>query len=757
MPTNPFAQAKWIKVVEPVLKGKGERPAYWVSREFDASPGSAVLRISAQGLYQAYLNGVRVGNEELTPGSTQYRKRIQFQTYDVELEAGHNKLEILVADGWFRGAADVMRSDLQFGDHVAVIAEITDVVQTDESWKSSPSHILGADLFLGQVEDRNLLSVRDWSPVEPIDVSAELVQPIAPPVKRIQEIKPVGITKLGEAFIVNFGQNINGWTRLNRLGPAGNKTTITHAEFVGADGNIDTSHLDAFFPFMPEPIRDHQIDSVISAGIDGDFFEPTFTTHGFQYVRVEGFHGELTAEDITAIVVHTHLRKLGTFTSTDRRLTWLHEAADWTFRGNACDLPTDCPTRERAGWSGDWQIFADTAAYLYDIDGFSRKWLADAVIDQHVDGRIANISPVTSHDLFASPMAVLNGSSGWGDVIIQAPLTAYRAYAKTEALEECFDAMQKWLDYGLRSAEQGRHPSRTGEPQPHERYLWDTGFHWGEWMEPGVAPDPFGGIKLDQSEVASAYLYRSCRDFAEVCRILAKPVEIAERYEALAENIRAAWQLEFLDGYGCVKTKTQAAMVRPLAFGLIENREAVAAELAAIIRANGNRLGTGFLSTVYLLPVLAENGQAETAFDLLLQEQQPSWLYMRNKGATTMWEMWDGISEDGKPKMSLNHYSKGAVASFLHHHVAGMKAVRPGYQEFVVEPVFDDRVPDAATSFDSPFGLISAGWRREGESIVIEVSAPALASGLIRLPDGREITVPSGEVIVTNYTPQSSN
>jgi alpha-L-rhamnosidase len=748
MPTKPFTKARWVKVVEPELKPKGERPAYWVSREFDAPGGAAVLKVSAQGLYQAYINGMRVGDQELTPGSTQYRKRIQFQTYDVELMAGQNKLEILVADGWFRGAADVMRSDLQFGDHVAVIAEISDVVATDSSWKSSPSHILGADLFLGQNEDRRLLSVRKWADVAEISVAADLVAPIAPPVRRIQELKPKSISKYGDAFIVDFGQNINGWTRLNRLGPAGTKTTLTHAEFVSADGDIDTSHLDAFFPFMTEPIRDHQIDSVISAGIEGDFFEPMFTTHGFQYVRVDGFAGDLTFDDIAAIVVHTDLAKIGTFTSSDRRLTWLHEAADWTFRGNACDVPTDCPTRERAGWSGDWQIFAETAAYLYDIDGFSRKWLADAVIDQHQDGRIANISPVTDVKLWDSPMAVLNGSSGWGDVIIQAPLAAYRAYAKTEALEECFDAMHEWLAYGLRSAELGRHPSRMGEPHPHERYLWDTGFHWGEWMEPGVPPDPFGGMKLDQSEVASAYLYRSCRDFAEVCRILAKPIEIAERYDAIAENIRAAWQLEFLDQYGCVKTKTQAAMVRPLAFGLIENRQAVAAELAALIKANGNRLGTGFLSTVYLLPVLAENGQAETAFDLLFQEQQPSWLYMRNKGATTMWELWDGITEDGKPQMSLNHYSKGAVISFLHQNVVGLKAIRPGYQEFVVQPTFDDRVPDAATTLETPFGRIAAGWRREAGSLLIEVTAPALASGLIVLPDGREIAVPSGQTIV---------
>lgn len=750
MHTSPFLAAKWIKVVEPELKPKGERPAYWVGKTFNADGGSRVLRVSAQGLYQAYLNGVRVGNEELTPGSTQYRERIQYQTYDVELRDGENRLEILVSDGWFRGCADVMRSDQQWGSHVAVIAEISDVVFTDDSWSSSPSHILGADLFLGQNEDRRMLAKRDWSKVAEIDLSAELVEPIAPPVRKIQQLSPKRITKLDDgAFIVDFGQNINGWTRLNKLGPLGNSVKLIHGEFVGADGNLDTSHLSAFFPFMPEPILDHQIDTVISAGIKGDSFEPMFTTHGFQYVRVEGLDEDLTENDITAIVVHTDLQKIGTFTSSDRRLTWLHEAVDWSFRGNACDVPTDCPTRERAGWSGDWQIFADTAAYLYDIDGFSRKWLADAVIDQGPDGRIANISPAIVPVGLAGPTDVMHGSAGWGDVIIQAPLAAYRAYARTDALEECFDAMQKWIEFGLKSAERGRNSERIGEPKPHERYLWDTGFHWGEWLEPDVPTDFQSLGRADRSEVASAYLYRSVRDFAEVCQILAKPKELSEKYEALAENIREAWRIEFLDERGLPRSRRQATLVRALAFELVEQDKKLdtAKRLVELIRENGSRLNTGFLSTVYLLPALAENGQAETAFDLLFQEQQPSWLYMRNKGATTVWEDWNGIDATGKPAMSLNHYSKGAVISFLHHNVCGLKATRPGYQEFVVQPTFDDRVPDAATTFQSPFGKISAGWHREGDAILVEVTAPTLATGLIRLPDGRELPVLSGQTV----------
>ena len=746
-----FDKARWVKVVEPEIKPKGERPAYWVGKTFTADAGRQVIRLSAQGLYQAYLNGKRIGNDELTPGSTQYRARIQFQTYEVDLEAGENRIEILVADGWFRGAAEIMRDDRQWGDHVAVIAEISGVLATDSTWHSSPSHILSADLFYGQNEDRNLLEVRDWTPVEEIEVVAALVEPIAPAVKRIRELKPKSIRKLEDgAFIVDFGQNINGWTRLNNLGSAGNKTTIIHGEFIGPDGNLNTKHLDVDFPMMPQVIYDHQIDSVISAGIVGDSFEPKFTTHGFQFVRVEGFEGELQEKDITAILVHTDLERIGTFTSSDRRLTWLHDATVWSFVDNACDIPTDCPTRERAGWTGDWQIFVDTAAFLFDVDAFSRKWLADAVIDQGADGKLTNISPAVQPITMNNFTNSLSGSAGWGDVIVQAPLAAYRAYGKTEALEECFEAMQKWIGFGLHAAETGRHAGRTGDVLPHEKYLWDTGFHWGEWLEPGEQTNPMQHTSMDMSEIASAYLYRSTRDFAEVCRILAKPETLADKYADLASQIRAAWQIEFLDANGLVKTQKQAAMARALEFGLVDEdkRAAVAGQLASLIKRNGNRLGTGFLATVYLLPMLAENGQVETAFDLLFQEQEPSWLYMRNKGATTVWEVWDGISEDSSTaSASLNHYSKGSVISFLHHNVVGLKATRPGYQEFVVQPTLDDRVPDAAVTLESPFGRIAAGWRREGGSVVVEVSAPLLASGQIVLPDGREIDVPSGQTV----------
>jgi alpha-L-rhamnosidase len=749
-----FEKATWVKVSESKVLPKGERPAYWVSKDFDSQSGTAVISLSAQGLYRAYLNGERIGSEELTPGSTQYKSRIQFQTFAVRLAAGLNRIEILVADGWFRGCADIAHSDLQFGEHVAVIAEIKQagkvVVCTDSTWLSSPSHIISADLFLGQNEDKNLVDHRSWSQVETIKVAAHLVPPIAPPVRKIQELPPQSIRHIREGvFLVDFGQNINGWCRLNRLGPKGNKTTLTHGEFLDQHGNLDRSHLDVNFPMFDEPVVDHQIDTVVSAGVEGDCFEPMFTTHGFQYVLVEGFIGALTPSDICAYVVHTDLLRIGNFESSDPNLTWLHDATVWSFRDNACDVPTDCPTRERAGWTGDWQIFVEAAAFIYDVDAFSRKWLADVVLDQRSDGRIANVSPelkVSGPDSFLDRF---QGSAGWGDVIVHAPYATYWAYGRKDALNDCFEAMERWINYGLQSAKNQRDPQKTHAVQAHEEFIWDTGFHHGEWLEPGDSADNIAEGGKNLAEIATAYLYRSSREFAEIAKILGKPDALVHKYEQFAVNVLSAWRAEFLDDSGLPKTQKQSSFARALNFGLIreEHRRQAAAVLGELISQNGDRLSTGFLSTGFLLPALAENGQAKKAFDVLFQTKEPSWLYLKQKGATTLWEQWDGINSDGRAEGSLNHYSKGSAITFLHHYVAGLKPLAPGYEKFIVEPILDHRVPDARVELDTPFGKIRAGWTRLGQDILFEVESSPGASGQLKLPDGREIAIAPSQTV----------
>ena len=422
--------AGWIRVPEHQRPLKGHRPAYWLRREFDlgARPARARLYSSARGIYEVFVNGARVGDLELTPGYTQYRHRIQYQTFDVTplLHEGANTVAILLADGWYRGQTGMPRAADQFGEHVEALAQLeadgVAVVGTDATWRCGPSHVLAADLITGQAEDRRLVTPAlhepgfddsTWQPALPVDVRTRLVASAAPPVRRVEELRPTAVTQPRPGVhVVDLGQNINGWTRLTNLGPSGTEVVLTHGEWLGPDGDVTMNHLAPDFPILPGPLEAGQVDRVVSAGLDGDVFEPRLTTHGFRYVRVEGHPGPLTADDVTGVVVHSDLTRTGWFSCSHERVSRLHEATVWSFRGNACDIPTDCPQRERSGWTGDWQLFVPTAAFLYDVTGFTRKWLGDVMLDQRPDGAIAGISPATPFEGFEGALGRLNGSAG---------------------------------------------------------------------------------------------------------------------------------------------------------------------------------------------------------------------------------------------------------------------------------------------------------------------------------------------------------
>ena len=741
----------WIQVAEAQTPPRGERPAYLLRREFHlpAEPIAATLRASALGLYVGFANGLRIGDAVLTPGYTEYRVRVQVQEFDITnlLRGGANALAFLLADGWYRGKVGIGQLVDNYGDRVALHCELSItcadganvVVDGVDGWRVAASHILSADLFDGQVEDRRLLDRQayladfddsGWTAAECCCDGPELVPSIAPPVRRIEEVLPVSVTELAPGHhVVDLGQNINGWVRLTDLGPTGTTITLTHGEWRDPiSGDLTMENYIVNVPFLPET-RVLQRDVVTSAGIPGDHFEPEFTTHGFQYVRIEGHPGPLTTDDIRGIVVHSDMRPIGGFTCSNALVNRLHEAAVWSFRGNACDIPTDCPTRERSGWSGDWQIYAPTAAYLYDVEDFSRKWLADVVSEQHADGRIPNIVPIEPLGGFDGAIAYTNGGPGWGDVIVSAPLDLYLAYGSTRALEECWDAAERWVAFCADRAATGRHPlriERSATARPHERYLADTGFAFGEWFEPNVPIDFLALRTGDQANHGTAYLYRSARQMADIARILCKGDDTIARYEMLATNARWAWQAECMRPDGSLVVNTQASYVRALHFGLLpeELRPAATAQLVRLIRDADTHLGTGFLSTPYLLPVLADNGELALAYELLLQETQPSWLAMILAGGTTIWELWEGVDAHGHPHESLNHYSKGAVISFLHHYVAGLRPTSPGYRTFVVEPRPGGGLTSASTWHESPFGRIEVNWTLVAGELDIRVDAP---------------------------------
>ena len=766
-------QSSWIEPGVDPAGTAGARPAALLRAEFDVERPvlSARLYCTAQGLYEAFLNSERVGDAELTPGFTQYDAQLQVQTFDVtaSLVQGRNAIAVVLSDGWFRGQVGMVRTSDQWGNRLALLAQLqlrhddgsVTVLGTGPFWRSAVAHVLVADLVAGQQVDLRRVpngwqtagfDDSAWDCVSTVEHGfAGLVDSPAPPVRRVDELIPVSVRRLdADRQIVDLGQNINGWLRLSALGPAGTAITLTHGEWLGADGDVSTDHLRPDVPFLPHPLPAGQVDFVVSAGIAGETFEPRHTTHGFQYVRITGAP-ELTTRDVRGIVVHTDLRRTGWFSGSDDRINRLHEAAVWSLRGNVCDIPTDCPHRERAGWTADWQVFVPTAAFLYDVAGFSTKWLRDVAADQWPDGTIANISPSARAEGRDGPVALLNGSAGWGDAAVIVPWELYRAYGDTRILEELWPTMVGWLDRAERIARTQRHPGRVArrpEPAPHEKYLWDGGFHWGEWLEPGGGPGTdFGSfVAADKGDVATAYFAHSAGLMARIAGVLGR-YDDAVRYAALADHVRAAWQAEYVGADGRLTPDTQANLVRALAFDLVpdEFRGAVADRLVELIRAAGTHLGTGFLATPYLLPVLADAGHLDVAYELLLQDTEPSWLVMIDRGANTMWERWNGVNTDGVPYESLNHYSKGAVISFLHRYTAGIELLddEPAYRRFRIRPRPGGGLTSASAAHESPYGRIESAWEITADVFALRIMVPAGTTAEVVLPDGRtEITGP---------------
>jgi len=773
-PTDWTAQG--IGPDEPEVPAPGKRPGYAFTKTFalPQAPGRARVYATAHGIYELFINGRRVGDQQLTPGSTSYHTTLQVQTYDVTtlLVQGSNTIRAVLTDGWFRGTFGYTRDADMYGTRTAFLAQLEvesgagrQVIGTDSSWQACATEISSADLMAGQRVDFRMHDGGSTpSAVTAPGVSRAVVRPhsfdaltgpLAPPARVTQELAPLSITRLANGHqVVDFGQNIHGWVRMTRLGAPDETVTLEYGEALGKDGDVTRDHLRPHDFRTPGAFRDAgQLDTVIATGTAGEVFEPRQTTHGFQFVSVQGLASDLQPGDITGCLVRTDLERIGTFNCSDPRLNKLHDIVEWSFLDNSCEVPTDCPQREKAGWTGDWQLFVPTAAYLYDVTAFSRKWLRDVRADQWDNGVIVNISPSPGPAATSAEfMAFTNGSAGWGDAIVMVPWEAYLASGDTGILAENWDAMNRWLDFVRTSAETRRHATREAahpQPAPHEKYLWDTGFHFGEWMEPdGPEPDLFAARGADHGILATAYYRHTTHLMARIATVLGLPGEAAQLAE-LSAKIRDAWETEYLDTAGQVTQASQANCVRALAFDLVspERRAAVTAQLVELIRAAGMHLGTGFLATTYLLPVLADNGRLDLAYELLMQDTEPSWLTMVDRGATTVWELWNGLDASGTAHQSLNHYSKGAVVSFLHRYTAGLRQApdSAGWERIIIEPHPGAGLTSASTSHQGPRGLIEVQWtvargNEDDGVLTLTAAIPAGTTAEVLLP-GRPAAV----------------
>lgn len=764
-PADLLAGAVWITTGASVPP-PGQRPGYEFRTFVDLASNVrlAQLTITAHGVYEAFVNGVRVGDEELAPGLSSYHHTLYVQRHEVStmLTAGRNELRVVVSDGWFRGRCGPARVPDNFGTEIGLLARLdvaTDdgpvSVVTDTGWEVGVGAVTAADLMDGQRVDLRRTEDIDWEPVvagtDPhTNDRGRLVFSPAPPVRRVAEHRAVSIRRVGAARqVVDFGVTVNGWVRLSALGPAGTTVTLTHGEWAGANGDLDTAHLAYTAYREPKPLPTGQVDQVVSRGRDGDVFEPRHTTHGFRYVAVDGLPHDLDPADVVAVEVRSDLTATGAFTCSDPRIARLHEITVAAWRANSCDVPTDCPTRERRGYTGDYQVFVRAAAFLDDVEGFSRKWLRALADDQRADGCVTNVAP--NCGIPAGSPVSFDGSAGWGDAATIVPWEVYQAYGDPAVLAECYPMMRRWVDYAAEAAATGRHPSRIdtrAEPAAHEQFLWDSGFHWGEWLEPGVGFDFYA----DKGIIATAYLHRSALITGRTAGILGYRAD-ADRYLALADQVKDAWQREFLLPDGHLTVPTQANHVRALAFDLVPEpqRPAVADALVELIRKADVHLATGFLSTGLLLPVLADTGHLDVAYALLLQDSEPSWLTMVDRGATAIWESWNGIDADGLPHDSLTHYARGAIVTFLHEHVAGLRA-EPGRRRFRIAPRPGGGLTAAGCTLATRGGLVRTDWTLEDGTLTVRAELPDGAEAVVELPDGARYPAGPGRHTFTAIT-----
>lgn len=766
---------EWISPAEAEHPG-ADRPAYLLEHDFEL-PGTCVsahLYATALGVYEAIINGRRVGDHELAPGSTSYDRTLYAQIHDVanHLKPGRNSIQIVLSDGWYRGRNGSTQDQNCWGDFTAALVQLdvrhsdgsSTVIGSDATWTSRPSQIIRADLMRGQTTDFS----RAESACEPVRVGLVTNAPSpslspAPPVRRVQQLPVVEmISESAEVSIADFGQNFSGWVRLSDLGETGDETTLEFGEHLDPGNRFTTEHLDTHTP-RGEHVVFQQLDRVIAGGGES-VFEPRHTVHGFRYVRITHPGRSIAARDITGVVVHSDFATTGQFESSDEAINRLHEAGRWTFRANAVDVPTDCPTRERVGWTGDFQIFAPVAAMLFDIDGFARKWLQSVRDDQYDDGCLAMFSPDPLRMRVTQPAdRIGGGSAGWGDAAIAVPWTLYRHYGDPHVLEESWESACAWVDYALGCARTFRHPSRIERsevPLSHEQFIWDGPFHFGEWLEPRARTtterDPAGALEAlfaeDQGEVGTAYLFRSLSQLAQAATILGKATD-AERLNRLAEQVRAAWGTEFLKAEGLTAKDTQAAYVRAIGFGLIPDRlkDAAAARLAELVELNDEHLSTGFLTTGMLLPVLADAGYDELAYRLLLRHGSPSWVEMLNRGATTFWENWENVDDAGRVyDGSLNHYSKGAVVGYLYSHLAGIRQEEgsAGWQRIRIQPMWGGSLSRASARMRTPSGEVLVSWQREGDAIELSAVIPNGVHAELHLPGRPPERLPAGPTTV---------
>ena len=731
-------EGKWITGNYQVNK-KERYPVDCFRKTFHVSGiQKARLYITACGLYEAKLNGQRIGDFILAPGITDYRKRVQYQTYDVTklLQSGENALTVQLADGWYRGSTGAWGLKNQYGTETKLLAQMeithTDgsvqTVVTDESWDwSNDGAIRFADNKDGEVINAsNVPSYQGKAKVTNHPVTPTASNNVS--VTEHERLKPVCITTPSGKTVLDFGQNIAGYAEFTVNAHAGQKITLRFGELLDADGEFTQKNIQCSNKKITTPLQ-----QVIYTCTEGEnHYKTTFAIFGFQYVLVET-DVVFQPEDFTAIAVYSDMERTGWFESSNALLDKFVENTVWSAKNNHADLPTDCPTRERHGWSGDAQIFCSTASYLFDYLPFAEKYLNDLYDWQPKSGCLPQIAPEGGTDFY---MRAMNGSVGWADAGVLMPYALWKRYGETEVLKKYLPEMRRYAKFMQnRCGKWYPTAKHTGLHGDDRKYLSNYGQGYGEWAEPeSVHHMTWKDCAVPHPEVATAYTAHVMDCMAEIEAALGNEAE-ASAYREFAAGCRRSYQaLRRTPAYS-LDTDRQAQLVRPLAFDLLDEKQTVYAQkrLISALEHFSWRIGTGFLSTPLILDVLTYI-DLEAAYRLLENEEMPGWLFMPKSGATTIWEAWEGNATENGGIASLNHYSKGAMVAWLFGSMCGIRV--DGENHFVVAPHPGGHFTRAKAVYNSVYGKVESGWQKTADGWCYTVAVPANCTATIYLSDG---------------------
>ncbi|MFZ3572238.1 family 78 glycoside hydrolase catalytic domain [Streptomyces sp. BH097] len=729
-----------FETADAVFVGSPERrvgepgdPAVYFRTEFEAGPDllGATLHLTALGTVEPYLNGGRVGDEVLAPGWTSYRHRLLVRSHDLTtmVRTGTNAFGAIVGDGWAVGRLgfeEITRSRI-YADRPALLSLIelrypdrTEYVASGDRFRCGQGSVRANSLYDGVTIDARLepagwhepgFDDGAWLQAEPVAWdTTTLAVATAEPIRRVEELPPRKIwTSPAGSTVVDFGQNIPGWVRLRLDGPRGTEVSVRHAEVL-VDGMPDYMTLRTA----------EATDRYVLAGDGPEEFEPRFTYHGFRYAEIDGLRGELSPDDVRAVVVHSDMTRTGWFETSNDLLNRLHDNVVWSMRGNFVSIPTDCPQRdERLGWTGDINAFAPTATYLYDVREVLMSWLDDLALEQKDFGFVPYVVPDVQpgHD---TPTAL------WSDVAVRLPWQLYWEYGDEEILRRCYDSMATF--------------TRSVVPLLDLTGVWNSGFQFGDWLDPSAPMHRPDQAKADRHLVATAFFHQTAREMARTAQVLGR-TEDAAWFSEVADRVRAGFRAEYVSSSGRITGECATVYALAIRFGLLDDNQLrrAGARLADIVRRDGYRISTGFAGTPHVAHALTETGHTDDAYRLLLQTRAPSFLDPVVRGATTIWERWDAILPDNTVNpsgmTSLNHYALGSVAHWMHTVIGGVRATSPGYRTMRIAPRPGGGLTRASAAHDTVHGRVSVEWEREDDTMTVRVTIPDGTTAEVALPE----------------------